>query len=380
MTRELKIIFSSSLYILALLVFPVADCVFLGGVYSSGLLTKLPIAVIDDDNSKISRTIIRYFNASPDMEVKYRISNTEQLKDLFARQKVVMGLYIPKNTQKNIKRQKPQNIPVFINASNYITGSIADIGANTVIVTIGSGIKYKTMTKKGFSSKQARELLQPVKNDTAKLFNPALNYNIFLTPGLWLSVIQQLLILVGVLTISTEFDLRSVRAMLRSGGKSVFKAMTGKMAVYMVFAYIHFEILYRLMFKIFNIPIASSVSACLVLSMCFAFASIALGMLLSSVLTTRANALKGCLIIAAPAFLLSGYTWPLDQIPLFLRKFSELIPLTPFLAGFRKIYMQGLGTEFIIPYIRQLAISGLIFFILALIITGIRMKRKEPAK
>ena len=55
MIRELKIIFSSRLYILALLVFPVADCVFLRGVYSSGLLTKLPIAVIDDDNSKISR-------------------------------------------------------------------------------------------------------------------------------------------------------------------------------------------------------------------------------------------------------------------------------------------------------------------------------------
>ena len=371
--REFKIIFSSRLYILALLIFPVADCLFLGGIYSAGFLEKLPIAVIDRDNSKISRNIIRFFNASPGMEVKYRISDTEELQDLFARQKAVLGLYIPKNTQKNIKKQKPHDITVFINSSNYISGSIADIDANTIIATVSGGIKYKTLNKKGFSSKQAKELLMPVKNDTAKLFNPALNYNIFLTPGLWMSVIQQLLILAGILAISTEFDLKTVR----SGGGSVLKVMSGKLIFYTFFAYMHFEILYRILFPLFAIPVAGSTSAVIVLSMCFAFASISLGMLLSSVLRTRANALRGCLIVAAPAFLLSGYTWPLDQMPAFLSAFSQAIPLTPFLAGFRKIYMYGLGTEFIFAYAKQLVISGIIFFSLAYVFTFMRIKNRR---
>jgi len=378
--REFKIIFSSRLYILALLIFPIADCLFLGGIYSAGFLEKLPVAVIDHDNSKISRNIIRFFNASPGMEVKYRISNTEELRDLFARQKAVLGLYIPTNTQKNIKRQKTHDITVFINSSNYIAASIADIDANTIIATVSGGIKYKTLNKKGFSSKQAKELLMPVKNDTAKLFNPALNYNIFLTPGLWMSVIQQLLILAGILAISTEFDLKTIRAMLRSGGASVLKAMSGKLIFYTFFAYVHFEILYRVLFPLFAIPIAGSTSAVIVLSMCFAFAAISLGMLLSSVLRTRANALRGCLIIAAPAFLLSGYTWPLEQMPVFLRVFSETIPLTPFLAGFRKIYMYGLGTEFILTYAKQLVISGVIFFSLAYVFTFMRIKKQEAKK
>lgn len=378
--RELKIIFSSRLYILAFLVFPVADCIFLAGVYSSGFLLKIPIAVIDNDNTKISRNIIRYFNASPDMEVKYRISNTEELKDLFARQKAFLGVYIPKDTQKNIKRQKQQNIPVFINASNYITASLTEIDANTIIATMSGGIKYKTLTKKGFSSEQAGQLLMPVKNSTARLFNPALDYNVFLTPGLWMSVMQQLLILVGVLSISSEFDLKTVKIMLRASNKSLLKAMTGKFIVYMAFAFLHFEILERILFPLFKIPITASVSGSVVLSMCFSFAAISLGMLLSSVLRTRVNALKGCLIIAAPAFLLSGYTWPLDQMPAFLRAFVDLIPLTPFLEGFRKIYMQGLSIEFIIPYLKTLVLYGLIFFTLAYVITLIRIKKEEPAK
>ncbi|MDR1196603.1 MAG: ABC transporter permease [Endomicrobium sp.] len=378
--RELKSIFSSRLYVLALLVFPILGCLFLGGIYSSGFLVKLPAAVIDNDNTKISRTIIRYFDASPDIEIKYRISNIEELKDLFAKQKAVMGIYIPKDIQKNIKRQKPQNIPVFVNSANYISGNIVEVDANTIITTIGGGIKYKTLVKRGFSSKQARELLLPVKNSSAKLFNPSLNYNIFLTPGIWMSVIQQLLILAGVLSISIEFDLKTVKTMMRSCKKNVFKAMTGKLAVYMVFSYLHFEILYRILFRIFGIPIISSVAAATALSICFAFAAVSLGMLLSSVLRTTSNALKGCLIIAAPAFLLSGYTWPPEQIPTALRAFAQLIPLTPFLEGFKKIYVQGLGMEFVMPYAKRLILYGIVFFISAYFITSARVKNAGRAK
>jgi ABC-2 type transport system permease protein len=378
--RELKSIFSSRLYILALLVFPIAGCLFLGGIYSSGFLVKLPAAVIDNDNTKISRMIIRYFDASPEIEIKYRVSNTQELKDLFARQKAVLGIYIPKDMQKNIKRQKTQNIPIYVNSANYISGSIVEIDANTIITIAGSAIKYKTLVKRGFSSKQARELLLPVRNSSTKLFNPSLNYNIFLTPGIWMAIIQQLLILVGVLSISIEFDLKTVKTMMRSCKGSVLKAMTGKLAVYMCFAYVHFEILYRIVFRIFGIPIISSVAAATALSLCFAFAAVSLGMLLSSVLRTTANALKGCLVIAAPAFLLSGYTWPPEQMPAALRIFAEFIPLTPFLEGFKKIYVQGLGIEFVMPYAKRLILYGIIFFISAYFITSARIKNAERKK
>ncbi len=378
--RELKYISKSKFYLIALLAFPITDCLFLGGIYISGTLTELPIAVIDNDNSKISRNIIRYFNASPDMEVKYRLQNVRQLQNLFSRQKAFLGLYIPKDLQKNIKRQKPQSVTVFVNSSNYITGNVTDIDAATIVATIGGGIKYKTLTKKGFSTKQAGALLQPVKNDTAKLFNPSLNYNLYLTPGLWLSILHQLLILLGALTIATEFDLKTVRNMLATTRKSVLKALTGKTILYMAVAYLHFEVLYRILFPLFNIPIAYSTSAAMALSMCFAFASISLGLLLSSALKTRLNALKGCLLISAPAFLLSGYTWPLDQMPALLRTLVQIIPLTPFLEGFRKIYQQDLGIEFTIPFVSHLVIMGLVYFFAAYFFVNLRIKKTEAKK
>jgi ABC-2 type transport system permease protein len=373
--RELRFIAKSKLYLFALFVFPIADILFLGGIYTSGTLTKLPMAVVDNDNTKLSRNIIRYFNASPDIDKKYRISNVEELKDLFNRQKAVLGLYIPKNTQRNIKKQKSPSITVFINSANYIAGNITDLDSTTILATIGGGVKYASLTKKGISPKQAMPLLQPVQVSSARLFNPYLNYNLYLTPGLWLSVLHQLLILAGVLTIATEFDLKTIKLMLRASRNNLFKALISKLVLYSFFAYAHFELLYLIFFPLFHIPIEYSRIVALGLSICFAFASISLGMFLAAILKTRLNALKGCLLISAPAFLLSGYTWPLDQMPSVIKSIVSIIPLTPFLEGFRKIYQQNLGIEFIYPFILQLIITGIIYFSLTYLIIFVRIKR-----
>jgi ABC-2 type transport system permease protein len=147
-TREIKYISKNKLFLFALFVFPIADILFLGGIYTHGNLTKLPIAVIDNDNTKISRNIVRYFNASPDMQLTYRLSNVKELQDMFNNQKAVLSLYIPKDTQKNVKRQRLANITVFVNSSNYITGNITDLDVTTILSTISAGIKYKCYEKR----------------------------------------------------------------------------------------------------------------------------------------------------------------------------------------------------------------------------------------
>jgi ABC-2 type transport system permease protein len=387
--REIRFIAGSKLYILALLAFPITDCLFLGGIYVSGSLTELPIAVIDMDNSKISRNIVRYFDASPDMQVKYRLSGVGELKDLFIRQKAVLGIYLPKNLQKNIKRQKPQKIPVYINSANYIVGNLLDSDAAAITATVGAGIKRTALMKRGFSSKEAMETVLTVKNESRKLFNPALDYNIYLTPGLWLSVIQQLLILAGVLTLSTEYDLKRLRAMLKTARRPLraeslrtvlLKALSAKTFIYMCAACVHFEILYRLIFPLFKIPIAYSASAAAALSLCFAFSCISLGLLTAAVLKTRLDALKGCVLLSAPAFLLSGYIWPLEQMPVLLQKLMQFIPLTPFLKAFTKIYNQNLGIEFTGGFVIHLLVLGALYFAAAYLIMFFRLRVASGAK
>jgi ABC-2 type transport system permease protein len=375
--RELKFILKSNLYISALIIFPIVDVLFLGGIYVSQTLNKLPITVIDNDNSKISKNIVRYFNACPDVEVTRRASNIYELQDLFNKQESVLGVYIPKNFQKDIKKQKSPSVTVFVNASNYISGNVMDSDSSTILSIINAGIRYSLLTKKGIYKQQVKDLLQPVRIDTKKLFNPSLNYNFYLTPGIWLSVIHQFLILIGVLTLSTEFDLKTIYLLLKKSKRSLLRMFLGKILIYLIFAFIHFEILYLIMFRLFNIPMLHSNKNVIIYSMCFAFTSISFGMFLSSLLKTRLNALKGCLLISAPAFLLSGYTWPLDQMPYLLRKTVHIIPLTSFLEGFRKIYQQNISIEYTYYFIKELLVLGLIYCVLAYIFMFFRIKKYE---
>ncbi|MDR0617996.1 MAG: ABC transporter permease [Endomicrobium sp.] len=375
--RELKFIAKNKIYFFALIAFPILDIIFLGGIHISQTLNKLPITVIDNDNSKISKNIIRYFNACPDMQVVSRVSNVSELQDLFNKQESVLGLYIPKKFQKDIKKQKSPTVTVFINASNYISGNVVESDSISILSIINAGLKSSMLTKKGIYKRQTEELLQPVRVDNEKLFNPSLNYNFYLTPGLWLSVIHQFLILIGVLTLSIEFDLKTIFSMLKQSKQSIFKALVGKMLVYLIFAFIHFEILYLFMFRLFNIQILHSNKDIIIYSICFSFASISLGMFLFSLLKTRLNALKGCLLLSAPAFLLSGYTWSLDQMPYLIKNMVHILPLTSFLEGFKKMYQQNISIEYTYCFTKELLVLGSIYFMLAYIFMYFRVKKYE---
>ncbi len=79
----------------------------------------------------------------------------------------------------------------------------------------------------------------------------------------------------------------------------------------------------------------------------FIFAVISLGFLISCALKDRNDAIKGTLLLAAPAFILSGYTWPIQYMPLFIKPVAYIIPLTEFLSGLRKIVFYGAGFKYV---------------------------------
>ena len=105
--KELKHIFTSKYYLFLICLWPFIDFIFLGGIYYYGNVQNMPIAIIDKDHSKISRTVSRFFDTSYAFDVKYKLDDVEDFRYLIAENKIYMGVYIPKDTQKNIKKSLP---------------------------------------------------------------------------------------------------------------------------------------------------------------------------------------------------------------------------------------------------------------------------------
>lgn len=355
-TDEIKTIFTNKYYIFLVCLFPFLDFLFLGGIYFYGYVQNMPIAVIDNDNTKLSRTITRYLNTSYAFDVHYKLSNIDDLQNLFTKNKIFMGVVIPKDTQKNIKKSLPANINFYIDGSNFLTANLSEIEGANIIGTINAGLKNTMMKKRGIQSSHANAMTLPIRNDTSKLFNPTYNYGYFLTPGLWISVLGQLLLMFGALTIGKTLEQKDRNI------KSTFFFIFGKLFVYTIISVIYIEILFRIFFPAFMIPFDGNTSGAVILSVLFIISTILLGMVMAAVTGNRLDALKGCLLIGAPAFLMSGYTWPLDQMPTLIRTISHFIPLTSYLEGFRKIFQQNMQIEFILPFAKTLVILMLLYF------------------
>jgi len=363
--KEFKLIFTNKNYIFLVCLWPFIDCLFLGGIYFYGNVQNMPIAVIDNDNSKISRTISRYFNTSYAFDVKYKIESIEDLKYLLTRNKIFMGIVIPKDTQKNIKKSLPANINFYIDGSNYLTANLSEIESANIIGTLNAGLKNVMMKKRGIQSSHANAMMLPIRNDTSKLFNPTYHYGYFLTPGVWISILGQLFLIFGCLTIGKVLENRQTTS-------NVFSTIFGKLFVYTIISIIYFEILFRILFPAFQIPFDGNTFGAIILSVLFIMSTILLGMLMAAITGKRVDALKGALLIGSPAFLLSGYTWPLDQMPTLMRTISQFIPLTAYLEGFRKIFQQNMHIEFILPFSRVLIALTILYFVLTYIFLFIR--------
>ena len=366
--KELKLIFTNKYYLFLIFLWPFIDFIFLGGIYFYGNVQNMPIAVIDKDHSKLSRTISRYFDTSYAFDVNYKLDDVEDFRYLLARNKIFMGIYIPKDTQKNVKKSLPAEISFYIDGSNYLTANLSEIEGANILGTINAGLKNTMMKKRGIQSKQAKAMMLPIQNDTSKMFNPSYNYGYFLTPGLWISILGQLFLIFGALTIGKDLEKK------RYNSNSVFLFILGKLFVYTIISVIYFEILFRIFFPGFQIPFDGNTSGAIILSVLFIISTILLGMLMSAVTGNRLDALKGCLLIGAPAFLLSGYTWPIEQMPSLMRTISYFIPLSSYLEGFRKIFQQNMHIEFIIPFAKTLVILLVLYFLVTYILLIARNK------
>jgi ABC-2 type transport system permease protein len=346
-TREVRLICSRKSYLFLFLLWPLLDGLMLAGIYAEKVVVDMPIAVADNDGTALSRTVVRFTDASRSLAVRYRVHSVEEIEDLLFRNKITAGIYIPAHFERDVKKGRTAIVTAYIDGANILTANLALSDLNAVVGTVAAGVKITYLRKTGSQRDKALALQAPVQTELSKLYNPGYNYLNYLAPGLWMAVLQQLLLLFGTLMIAQEFEKGTAGELQRLSKGRLLPLITGKIAPYICIGLLLQEIFFRVFFPLFHIEFKGSVSLLSAFSALFVLAAISLGYLLAAVLRSRGDALKGVILLGAPAFLLSGYTWPLQSMPAVLQAAVQMLPLTPYLQGLRKIYQQGAGIEYL---------------------------------
>ncbi|MBF0313835.1 MAG: ABC transporter permease [Oligoflexia bacterium] len=367
--RELVNLWNNRPLLFLVVLGPILLGLILGGIFSNKVVSKLPIAVLDLDQSKLSRLIVRNLDATRSLDIQYQVESMPQMEALIYDQSIVAGILIPSGLAQNIKKGKAQVITAYVNGSNLVTANLVLADLKTTFAILSAGIKLKYLQKTGSTEEKATALVQAVKVDITKLYNPGFNYLNYLAPGIWIAVLSQIILLWGSLFFVMEVENGTAFELTHW---SIPTIIVGKILPALMITMIIFEIFFRAMFPLFGIEFKGSIPLLFVISILYSLCLLSLGFLISMFSKRGVDAVKGVLLIGSPAFILSGYSWPTSAMPLMIQPLSYLLPLTPYLSTLRKIYQQGGG----FAHVQGDILTLLLMTVLFLAIVAILLKRR----
>lgn len=367
--RELRIISENSSSKMLLLWIPAITFVLLAFIYQAGAIRKVSVAIHDQDNTKLSRLLVQFVNSSPDMKVTYYLDSGDDLESFFLNHNEKAIYNIPHGFEKTILRGEQANFQVFTNSSNIVYGNVLQRDALLIGATLSAGVSIEKLVAQGLSPDQAFNLTMPISVNAKPLFNPIYNYLNYLLPGLMTVLLQMILFFVTTRCINGEIGKGTFLELLSVANKKPINILIGKAIAYFLMGFAIMMYI-ALVFFMFDIPFKDKEMDLLILFSLFILVNIMLGMMLSATIEDEILALDIAFFYNSPAFVFSGFTFPMFGMPFFDSLYADFIPYTHFLHAFFKVYQIGAPVNYMFPELLVLAL----FLLVALVSTYVALK------
>ncbi|MBY5807100.1 ABC transporter permease [Rhizobium ruizarguesonis] len=305
----------------------------LAAVFSAGLATRLPIAVLDQDGTDLSRQIIRMVDASQDTSVALAVSDLAEGRQLILSGEVHGLLMLPRNLERDVLSGRRPEVVFFYNSQTMTTGNLVLRGVNAAVPTVAAGIRLSLRTAQGEPVDAAQAALAPVPVQVNPLFNPTLNYAHFLLAALMPSVLQVVIITTMAYSLGLDVESRHRLRILRRLGGGLWPALAGKILPYTLIFLAVLGIADLVLFDLLDMPLRGNRALLLMAGTLFILASQFIGVLLALLLRPMASAISIGSLLAAPAFGFMGIGFPRIGMNAFAYYYGQMIPGTWYLMA-----------------------------------------------
>lgn len=340
--REWKRIFSLPVHYWTLIVMPPALFFLYAFIYQHQKADHLPVAIWDEDQSAVSRQFIFLLQQTETLRFTRHIGSMDELERLMQEGSIFGAIHFPKNMETDIKSRHPVNVAVYTNAAAVVPAKLIYKEAAQVIITAGSGVILQKFVKTGMDKGKAMALVQPVRLTPYMLYNPSYNYQAYLVPGLITVGLQMMMIIVGVLLLNYEGTTRTLQELSQLSKASASNVIAGKTLAHLSVAWVNFILVAFIIFPVFGIGVSAATGKFFVLYTLLALACLGIGQMISALFSDTMLATDIALFYTSPAFVFSGFTFPRWAMPWYDQYYANIMPYTPFLDGFFKVYYMDL--------------------------------------
>ncbi len=374
MIREWKRILTIPNFYVVLLVIPVILFFFYGFIYQKHSNMNLPIAILDEDQSEISRTLTDMVQHQKDVHIQYYVTNEAEIEKLMKENEIFGAVYFPKNLESDIKKNHQTSITLFTNGAYIVPAKLIYKAAAEVIIKGGLGVVLQKSQRLGMSTEQATALIQPIKLNTTILYNPDFNYQLYLTPGLITVGLQMALIVASVLILNFEFYQKTEDQLLRISTSSS-EIVIGKFLAHLCVSWILFILIAFVVLPYFDLDKPAAAFNFFILYTLLSAACIGIGMMLSALFNKLLLVIDIALFFTSPAFVFSGFTFPRWAMPWYDQVYADIMPYTHFLDGFIKVYYMQLPLVYAKDEMIKLLLFIGVTFTITIIANQIRIKK-----
>lgn len=355
--RELYKLRRLKTFVVVVAFLPLLSLLFLVALFEKGVPRDLPVAVVDYDMTSLSRQAARMIDAGAFVKVVDSPPSVEAASEMMDKGDIDAIVIIPEGLERSILRNERQEVPIFINGSNLLVGSLIQKDIVTTVQTFSTGIEIQKLETQGLSPLAAYSASLPISFSKHVLFNPYTSYGYYLMPGFMAMMIFFFAILSTVFAMGLELKRGTAFKWLSGAGHNMGVAIVGKMLPYTLWFWILSFVMMWLLYAHMGVPMNGSATVIIVASLLLVLAYQWLGVLILSVTKSLRLGLSIAAGYSVLAFSFSGLTFPFIGMDGFVATIGKvLFPFTHYMDIFVDQSMRGAPVSCSMPDIIALCL------------------------
>ena len=376
--REFQLFYNNKVLFALFLGAPLLYGILIGHVYQQGKVTKMPIIVVDEDNGPLSGTFINMLQDNESITVVQILPSLFHSKESAINYAATTIVHIPKGFTAGIQQSRLPEVTLFVDGANTLTSNTALMAVNVCAMTMKAGIQIQAQMKKGVPATIAAQQYEPFRTTIVKQNIRSGNYLYFMLPGVLITVLQQVLLLGLALSFSSEYETGTfgnlIQKMSNPVGLILVKVIPYLlMSIGIIALYWGFGLYYRMPLET-HFPWFALCTFVFLLAVCF------IGILVSVVLPSQLKSTEVLMVIATPAFIISGFTWPSSLMPTWVQGIANAIPSTHYLRIFRLLFIQHADRQYTYKALFALSLVAAICFAVATLVVAVKIRRFKRQK
>ena len=349
-----------------ILVSPIVQLILLGFAVNMEV-EVVHTALFDQSKSAESREFVGKFKASSYFSFDYYCTSEKEIQERIDNGEAILGIVITQNFSEQISRGNAAPVQIVVDGSDGNAASITMGYVQTIVKNYSIQILAETLKRKG-----KKNYVQPLTAETRVWFNPELKTRNYMVPAIVGLLLTLITIILTSLAIVKEKEIGTLEQLIVTPIKP-YQMILGKLIPFLLLGFVSVGLILTAMYLFFGIAVKGSLIFLLLSAFAFVLSTLGLGLFVSTITKTQQQAMMiAIFVVMMPMIYLSGFAFPIENMPEVIQYITYLIPLRYFITIIRGVILKGLG----FAHLWQQLVILFAFGVIILYLSSLRFSKK----